>query len=37
MVTDTMARIRYVQNFARNAGRGAAGGLAVNTPGRRRQ
>lgn len=29
MVGDTVARIRFVQNIARNLGRGASGGLAV--------
>lgn len=37
MVNDTVARIQFVQNIARNMGRGAAGGLAVAAPGQRRQ
>jgi hypothetical protein len=31
MVNNTVARIQYVQNIARNVGRGAAGGLAIST------
>jgi hypothetical protein len=37
MVTDTVARIEFVQNIARNMGRGAAGGLAVAVPGAQRR
>ena len=37
MVTDTVDRIKFVQNIARNAGRGAAGGLAVAGPLQNRQ
>lgn len=37
MVMDTVARIQFVQNIARNVGRGAAGGLAITGPGQRRQ
>lgn len=33
MVNNTVARIQYVQNVARNVGRGAAGGLAISTAG----
>lgn len=36
MVNNTVARIQFVQNIARNVGRGAAGGLAVAGPGQRR-
>ena len=32
MVQNTVARIQFVQNIARNVGRGAAGGLAVAVP-----
>lgn len=32
MVQNTVARIQFVQNIARNLGRGAAGGLAISTP-----
>lgn len=32
MVDDTIQRIQFVQNIARSAGRGAAGGLAVANP-----
>lgn len=37
MVDDTIQRIQFVQNLARNVGRGAAGGLAVAGPGQKRQ
>jgi hypothetical protein len=37
MVNNTVARIQFVNNIARNIGRGAAGGLAVAGPGQRRQ
>jgi hypothetical protein len=37
MVLDTVARIQFVQNIARNVGRGAAGGLAVAVPGTQRR
>lgn len=33
MVNSTVARIQFVQNIARNVGRGASGGLAVAIPG----
>jgi hypothetical protein len=33
MVQNTVARIQFVQNIARNVGRGASGGLAVAIPG----
>lgn len=33
MVNETVARIQFVNNIARNVGRGAAGGLAVAVPG----
>jgi hypothetical protein len=36
MVENTVQRIQYVQNLARNLGRGAAGGLAVARPGQSR-
>jgi hypothetical protein len=36
MVQNTVARIQFVQNIARNLGRGAAGGLAIEG-GQRRQ
>lgn len=32
MVNNTVARIQFVQNIARNVGRGAAGGLAIAAP-----
>lgn len=32
MVNDTVARIQFINNIARNVGRGAAGGLAVAAP-----
>lgn len=35
MVNDTVARIQFVNNIARNLGRGAAGGLAVAAPGQK--
>jgi hypothetical protein len=37
MVNDTVARIHFVQNIARNVGRGASGGLAVAVPGTQRR
>jgi hypothetical protein len=37
MVQSTVARIQFVQNIARNVGRGAAGGLAVAAPGVQRR
>jgi hypothetical protein len=37
MVTDTVSRIKFVQNIAQNVGRGAAGGLAVAAPGAQRR
>lgn len=37
MVMNTVARIQFVQNIARNVGRGAAGGLAVAVPGTQRR
>jgi hypothetical protein len=37
MVMNTVARIQFVQNIARNVGRGAAGGLAVAVPGMQRR
>lgn len=37
MVQSTVARIQFVQNIARNVGRGAAGGLAVAAPGAQRR
>lgn len=37
MVDDTIQRIQFVQNIARNVGRGAAGGLAVSGPLQKRQ
>ena len=37
MVQNTVARIQFVQNIARNLGRGGAAGLAVEGPGQRRQ
>lgn len=37
MVQNTVARIQFVQNIARNLGRGAAGGLAIAAPGQQRQ
>jgi hypothetical protein len=37
MVDDTVQRIQFVQNLARNAGRGVAGGLAVAVPGQTRR
>lgn len=36
MIGETIRRIQFVQNIARNLGRGAAGGLAVSRPGQRR-
>lgn len=35
MVTDTVQRIQFVQNIARNMGRAAAGGVAVSRPGQK--
>lgn len=37
MINDTIARIQFVQNMARNVGRGASGGLAVAGPGQNRR
>lgn len=37
MVLNTVARIQFVQNIARNVGRGASGGLAVAVPGTQRR
>jgi hypothetical protein len=37
MVQNTVARIQFYQNIARNLGRGGAAGLAVEGPGQRRQ
>lgn len=37
MVNDTIQRIQFLQNLARNVGRGAAGGLAVTGPLQNRQ
>lgn len=37
MVNETVARIQFVNNIARNVGRGAAGGLAVALPGQQRR
>lgn len=37
MVNETVARIQFVQNIARNVGRGAAGGLAIAVPGTQRR
>lgn len=37
MITETVARIQFVQNMARNLGRGASGGLAVAGPGQNRR
>ncbi len=37
MVTDTVARIKFIQDMARSMGRGAAGGLAVAVPSQRRR
>lgn len=37
MVQSTVARIQFVQNIARNVGRGASGGLAVAIPGQQRR
>lgn len=37
MVQSTVARIHFVQNIARNIGRGASGGLAVAVPGLQRR
>lgn len=36
MVNETAARIQFIQNIARNVGRGAAGGLAISGPGQTR-
>lgn len=37
MITETVARIQFVQSMARNLGRGASGGLAVAGPGQNRR
>lgn len=37
MVNSTVARIHFVQNIARNLGRGGAGGLAIAGPGQQRR